>query len=582
MARVVGVVAALSVTSAAAAYWTTTGNGTAAAQTTTALPLTLSPGVPSDRLHPGGTADVAVTITNPNGFTVRVGSLTLDTTQGTNGYAVDGGHSGCAVSALTFAAQGNNGAGWSVPPKVGGVDGTLAVSLAGALSMAASAADACQGATVTVYLKASADYQSAALNTAGLVSYWRLGEDPAVTETFTDGPGTALQSHTGETGATWTPLAGSGTSDAVVTDANRLRRDGNYAVYTVSGAATGADYAVQADVYVRSTVAGDMTGVIGRANTGNPNGTFYYAGYHQSDGSWHVVKYLNGVPTNLATSAPVALTVGQSYRLRLNMVGTTIGLYVNDVQQASATDASITAAGRAGMLDGDPTGGTTSALSHSTGLQLDNFSVVGSTGTTVTDMRGVNPGTFAGGPLLNVPGALAGNVNTATRFNGSTSYASANRQIADNFSVEFWFSSTQGLSTGVGPVHWSMGAGMVDADAVGVANDFGVSLRADGAVVAGVGNPDTSVVSATGFNDGAWHHAVMTRTKSSGAIKLYLDGAPAGSATGGTASLNAQSTVNFGRLATGGNYFAGVLDDVAVYDAVLTDATVADHYRIGS
>jgi hypothetical protein len=264
------------------------------------------------------------------------------------------------------------------------------------------------------------------------------------------------------------------------------------------------------------------------------------------------------------------------------MVGSAISLYVNEVQRATATDAGITAAGRAGLLDGDLTTGTTTALSNSTGLHLDNISVVGTTGTTVTDMRGVNPGTFTGGPLLNVPGALAGNVNRATRFNGSTAYASVTRQIADDFSIEFWFSSTQGLSTGAGTVQWTMGAGMIDADAAGVANDFGVSLRADGAVVAGVGNPDTSIVSATGFNDGAWHHAVMTRTKSSGAIKLYLDGAPAGTATGGTASLNAQPTINFGRLATGGNFYAGVLDDVAVYSSVLSAATVADHYRIGT
>ena len=49
----------------------------------------------------------------------------------------------------------NGSSGWDVPAKVGAVNGTLLVTLSNALSMAASAADACQGATFTVYLVAS-------------------------------------------------------------------------------------------------------------------------------------------------------------------------------------------------------------------------------------------------------------------------------------------------------------------------------------------------------------------------------------------------------------------------------------------
>jgi hypothetical protein len=584
MAQIFGVVVALTVTSGAFAYWTTSGSGNADAQTMAGLPLTVTPGTPSGRLHPGGQADVALAISNPNPYTARIGALSLDTGQGTNGYTVDAGHAGCGVSSLSFIAQTNGGAGWSVPPKVGVTNGSLAVSLTGALSMALNAAQSCQGATFTVYLSASADYLTSTLTTSGVLNYWRLGDDPNVADAFTDTPGSTLQSHTGETGASWIALPGSESADEVVTDANRLRRDGGYTVYTASGAAADANYAVQADVYVRSTVAGDMTGVIGRVATDNPNGTFYYARYQQSDTAWHLLRYANGVSTDLATSTSGALTVGQTYRLRLDMIGSAIKLYVNEVVRASATDGAIVAAGRGGILDGDWKTGTTGANTNATGLHLDNVRVVGNTGTTVTDRRGVNPGTYVNGPLLNVPGALAGDFNTAVRFDGTNQYATVSRQIADDFSIEFWFSSTQGRSTqAYSPPSWWQGAGLVDAEVtVAPPNDFGVSLRADGMIIGGIGgSPDLSIRSATGYNNGEWHHVVLTRTRTSGAFNLYVDGASVGTATGSTASLNASANINFGRLASGANYFAGALDEVAIYNTALTAPTVADHYHAG-
>ncbi|GAA4731980.1 hypothetical protein GCM10023350_14190 [Nocardioides endophyticus] len=111
--------------------------------------MTLSPATPSAALFPGGQASVALTITNPNLASVRVGSLALDTSRGSGGFAVDGAHAGCVLSALSFATHTNAGAGWTVAGS-----GSLSVTLTNALSMTASAANACQGATFTVYLTA--------------------------------------------------------------------------------------------------------------------------------------------------------------------------------------------------------------------------------------------------------------------------------------------------------------------------------------------------------------------------------------------------------------------------------------------
>jgi hypothetical protein len=93
---------------------------------------------------------VVLTVTNPNAGEVRVGSLALDLSQGTGGFGVDGGHAGCGLTSLSFATQTNGGAGWTVP-----ASGTLPVTLTNALSMGTGAANACQGATFSVYLKAA-------------------------------------------------------------------------------------------------------------------------------------------------------------------------------------------------------------------------------------------------------------------------------------------------------------------------------------------------------------------------------------------------------------------------------------------
>jgi len=136
-----------------AAYgaWSVSGSGTGSAAAATASSLALTPGTPGTALYPNGSADVATTIANNNPFPVHVSSIALDSGQGTNGFAVDAGHSTCDLSTLSFAAQTNGGSGWDVP-----ANGTLDVDATDAVSMSGSAGDPCQGASFTLYLTATA------------------------------------------------------------------------------------------------------------------------------------------------------------------------------------------------------------------------------------------------------------------------------------------------------------------------------------------------------------------------------------------------------------------------------------------
>ncbi len=147
-------VGVLIAAASALAFWTTAGVGSGSGATAGAQAITLTPGTPSAGLYPGGQSDVAVTVDNPNSVSLKVGSLSLSTAQGTGGFAVDSGHATCSTAALSFTTKTNGGAGWSVPPRVGSTDGSLSIDLASAVTMSTGAGGACQGASFVVYLTA--------------------------------------------------------------------------------------------------------------------------------------------------------------------------------------------------------------------------------------------------------------------------------------------------------------------------------------------------------------------------------------------------------------------------------------------
>lgn len=87
----------------------------------------------------------------------------------------------------------------------------------------------------------------------------------------------------------------------------------------------------------------------------------------------------------------------------------------------------------------------------------------------------------------------------------------------------------------------------------------------------------TTLTSAISVADGRWHHAVMTRD--GGVVKGYLDGQLFDSVSQvGTASYN-YSDIGIGSNTYGNDsFFAGAIDEVALYDHALTATDVAEHY----
>lgn len=151
---VVAVAVALGGAGVAYAYWSAGGSGVAIGGTGTTVPVVLGTATPTAALLPGSTSGVVLTATNSNVSPVRINSFSLDTTQGTAGFAVDAAHVGCTLGVLSFTTQTNGGSGWTVPGKAGSTNGSLSITLTGSLSMSTAAANACQNASFTVYLVA--------------------------------------------------------------------------------------------------------------------------------------------------------------------------------------------------------------------------------------------------------------------------------------------------------------------------------------------------------------------------------------------------------------------------------------------
>lgn len=189
-----------------------------------------------------------------------------------------------------------------------------------------------------------------------------------ITDTMTDTNGVTLQSHTPESGGSYTKYPGY-TADGLIFS-NRLRGtdSASYDQYTHSATPPTADYDVQADFYVVTNLTSDGSGILGRADAtvSAGNDTYYYAQYINSSGQWSLDKAVAGVFTNLGTYTQ-ALSTSTAYALKLEMRGTTIKLYVDSVERISVTDSDISAAGKAGLY-GNRSG-------DATGYHLDNFQV---------------------------------------------------------------------------------------------------------------------------------------------------------------------------------------------------------------
>ena len=169
---------------------------------------------------------------------------------------------------------------------------------------------------------------------------------------------------------------------------------------------------------------------------------------------------------------------------------------------------------------------------------------------------------------------VAGKVGAqAAQFNGTSSYVSIPRSVTDDFTVAMWVKTTD--TAGTAGAQWWTGKGLVDGEVGGGGADWGTAI-VNGKFVLGVGSTggDTTIASSVNINDGTWHHLAATRNNTSGAMEVYVDGVLRGSGTGPTGSRTLPPSLRIGSLQTGNNFLNGTLDDVRLYDRILTASEI--------
>ena len=161
-----------------------------------------------------------------------------------------------------------------------------------------------------------------------------------------------------------------------------------------------------------------------------------------------------------------------------------------------------------------------------------------------------------------------------TFFSGSNSWLGG-----QNFTVSAWIKTT---NVGSGTSHWTQ-MHVMSAESGGLADDWGFGVDGNGKISFGTGGAsDLTYASSSSVNTGNWLLVTATRTYSTGAVRIYVNGSletNSGSTGNANRTLTSNATLKIGAGDDGGSTFGGNIGAVYGYNAVLSDAQVLENYN---
>jgi hypothetical protein len=203
-------------------------------------------------------------------------------------------------------------------------------------------------------------------------------------------------------------------------------------------------------------------------------------------------------------------------------------------------------------------------------------------GTTARDSSGHgNDGTYIGVVSHGTAGAIASDPDTATTFDGATGYMDGGNRFAftgqQALSLEAWVKANSTTSyLGIASREDTSGGPPSEGYVLFVSPSDGVFgfQRLDGA-------SQTTVTSMSVASASAYVHIVATYDGSQ--MSIYVNGASELTQTASFPIAGAMNDFVVGAEAGGAEaFFDGAMDEVAVYDHVLTPAQVSTHYMVGT
>lgn len=202
--------------------------------------------------------------------------------------------------------------------------------------------------------------------------------------------------------------------------------------------------------------------------------------------------------------------------------------------------------------------------------RFDESSWNGSAGQVLDSSANAANGTALGGAST-----VLGKVCNAGLFNGTNQYVSVsglNSLLSGTATLSFWMNTSQ---VGNNTPWFAPGVTGVEHHG-GVDDVFWGWINATGKIAVNKGNT-LGAQSTTAVNTGTWRHIVLTRDHLTGVTKAYVDGVLESTRSSGK-NVVTKVFSSIGRIQnTNGSakYLRGLLDEVKVFSAVLSDAQVS-------
>lgn len=205
-----------------------------------------------------------------------------------------------------------------------------------------------------------------------------------------------------------------------------------------------------------------------------------------------------------------------------------------------------------------------------------------SSGTTAADEEGSHDGTYVGSPTLGATGALYGAANTGVEFDGSTQYVDVPYSAALNpttMTIEAWF--RMATATAAVRVIMSSFYYVTILDFGGWRLEIGSDERLRFLIFNSAGT--SQLLQGPTISADELVHVVVTYDDRNIA-QMFVNGSRVVATAVGAIRTNTSGDFIIGAFYSLGSpafFFPGLIDEVSVYDKILSDESIKDHYYAG-
>ncbi|MDB4945818.1 MAG: Autotransporter adhesin [Labilithrix sp.] len=187
-------------------------------------------------------------------------------------------------------------------------------------------------------------------------------------------------------------------------------------------------------------------------------------------------------------------------------------------------------------------------------------------------------GVLAGGATLGKPGALARDPNGALLLDGTSGSVSFGNvfsfPLQAAYSIEIWArpdvitdAYSRIFNRDVNDAKGRQGYTLVVENALGI-------------VAERIIDDHTDFLHRQALTAGVWFHAVVTYDKTT--FRLFVDGVLAQETPSPPDLVDSSSAFVVGSAPAAFGFFAGAVDELAIYDRALEPARIAEHHRVGA